>query len=399
MKSSSSSDILRFPKMILLMLICSVANFLGTLLSPALPALTKAFQVTPSVAAITMSIFLIGYCIGQLPYGPIGNRFGRKKAFYIGMSIALCGNLLGYFADTFPVLCFARFLQAVGASAGLVSAFTIIGDLHAGAAAKKSLATMSFAFGIIPGFATTIGGFVTVFAGWQSCFLVLSLYIVILWFFARKLPETAPRLHFEALKFRSVIEGYYAQFKNPHMVLCALQAGLTTASMYIFITLAPYIGINQIGLLPDTYGLLGILPSAGLFTGALISRALSEKDHRIAPALGIFLFIFAASGFTYFFARSEVTVWTLFVPAIFMYMGNNLIWSNALAQGQSRSDDKSNASAVLQFINLAVATVGVFVVQALPSTNPMTMPFVFWIIAALSLILMIKLKAFRKHPG
>ena len=189
-----SSDLIKLPKIVILLLLFTFATFLGVLFTPAIPEIAGDFNISTAIAGSTMSVFLIGYAIGQLPYGPLANRFGRKKAITIGVVIALIGTVMAFFAQSFWVLLLARFIQAIGSSVGLKVGFTMIGDMHAGESAAKALATLSLAFGFMPGLATAIGGFVTVMAGWRGCFLVLVLYTVVLWLLCQVLPETAKEL-------------------------------------------------------------------------------------------------------------------------------------------------------------------------------------------------------------
>lgn len=389
-----SSDLIKFPKITLLLLLITFATFLGLLFTPSLPGIANDFNVSEAMAGLTMSVFLIGYAIGQLPYGPLSNRFGRKQAFTIGAIIALIGTLLAYFSTEFWVLCVARFIQAIGAGSGLKVGFTMIGDLHAGDAAAKALATISIAFGFMPGLATAIGGFISVYAGWQGCFLFLSIYTVFLWLICQSLPETAKELHKDALDIKKIGHGFSCQFKDSYITLHAFLAGLSTALIYIFSTLSPYITIERIGLSPDQFGLCALIPSMGLISGAVVSRNMASRANpRILILTGILIVLVAAAVLSLCFANGLVNIWTLFIPTFFMYCGCNLIWSLSLAHGLSGATDKSNASAVMQFINVGTATAGVFLVGVVPPTTTMLLPTALGIILLLMFAIWLKLKA------
>lgn len=388
-----STDLTKFPKFLILLLLCTFASFVGLLFTPALPELGRDFGVSSSVAARTMSVFLIGYAVGQLPYGPLSNRFGRKQAITIGALIALTGMLLSYFSTSFNLLCLARFIQAIGASVGLKVAFTIIADGHSGRQAAKATSTLSAAFGFMPGLATTLGGFITVYAGWRNCFLVLSIYTVILWLLTRFLPETARELDRDALQIKRLRSGYKRQFKDLYLVLHALLAGLSSASIYVFATISPYLAIEKIGLAPDVFGLWAFVPSLGLFSGALVGRRISDKNPRVIILSGTLLFLLAVLVLSIFFANGIVNPWTLFIPTFFIYMGNNLVWSSSLSHGLSGATDKSNASAVFQFVNLCVATLAVFLSESVSSTAMMLLPTIFGILILFSFMIWLRLKA------
>ena len=99
----------------ILLLLISFATVTGILFTPALPQIAQSFGISDGRAQMTMSIFLSGYCLGQLPYGPLANRYGRKKTVYIEIALAALGSFLAYASTTFALLCAARFIQALGA--------------------------------------------------------------------------------------------------------------------------------------------------------------------------------------------------------------------------------------------------------------------------------------------
>jgi len=387
------SDILKFPKLLILLLLFSFASFMGILFTPSLPQIGKDFAVSESTAQWTMSIFLIGYALGQLPYGPIANRFGRKKAITIGILIAFIGTLIAYTAASFWVLCLARFIQAIGSAVGLKIVFTIVGDLHAGPAATKAISTLAVVFGIVPGLAAAIGGSITVIWGWQGCFLFLAIYSAILWLLCQVLPETAHELHKDALDVYKIGHNLARQMKDPFLMLHGILTGLSTTALYIFTTISPYIVIERIGLSPDQFGLWAFIPPLGIVSGSLISRTFSARmNPRVNMLCGILVVIIGTIALSLCFANSLVTVWTLFIPMYFVYIGCNLIWANASSKGLSESTDKSNASAVIQFTNMSTATVGVFLVGAFNPTATMLLPGALGVIIVLMFVTWLKLK-------
>src|SRR5271168_2327617 len=108
-----STDLLKGSKLWILFLLISFASISAVLFVPSLPLLAAHFGLTESTAQWSMTIFLIGYTVGQLPYGPIANRWGRKKAIFIGLDLALVGTLLCVFATHFWLFCLGRLVQAL----------------------------------------------------------------------------------------------------------------------------------------------------------------------------------------------------------------------------------------------------------------------------------------------
>ncbi len=384
----------------ILLLLISFATVIGLLFTPALPQLANDFGISESHAQWLMTIFLIGYCLGQLPYGPLANRFGRKPTIYAGIALSLLGSLLCFFATSFAFLCFARFIQSIGAAVGLQVTFTMVSDQRSGPAAAKMIALLSLAFGIAPGIAVTIGGFITPFAGWRGCFFFLVLYSLLLALLCLALPETSKELNPEALKIRSIVKSYFRQFKDSFLMYHAILVSLATSMIYIFATISPYIAIQALGLSPPVFGLWNLIPAAGIFCGALISQHFASKTTpRANIASGILIALLGAIVMASFFAKGHRYPSTLFLPQFFIQVGLNLAWSNSSAKGLSESYDKSNATSVLQFMNIAGAVIGVFLVGRFPPTTEMLLPAAYLIALIPMFLIWLSLKAHHKRTS
>lgn len=378
----------------ILLLLISFASVTGLLFTPALPELSRAFQISSSEAQWTMSVFLFGYCLGQLPYGPLANRFGRKPTLYVGIALAFLGSLLAAFSPSLIFLCFARFLQAIGSAVGLKITFTIISDTHSGAKATKMISLLSLAFGITPGLSVALGGLITTIASWQGCFLFLALYSALLGLLSLFLPETLRTAEKKDLRIKTIASGYLRQFKDLFLVQHALIVSLATMMIYIFATLAPFIGINRIGLSPSAFGLWNLLPALGLFCGAFLSQHFANRTAPRKNILsGILTALLGTIVLELFFTRGVLTPWTLFVPQFLIQIGLNLAWTNASSKGLSEARDKSNASAVFQFINIGGPVVGVYLIGRFSPTLDLLLPSAYLIVLVLMTTLWFRLKS------
>jgi len=366
--------VLKSRHLAILTFVVSFASVTGLLFTPALPSLGKDLGISENMAEWTISIFLVGYSLGQLPYGPIANRFGRKPALYIGTTLALLGSILAYAANSFGVLAAARFLQALGSAVGLKASFTMISDFHEGPQATESIALHSLAFGITPGLAIAAGGFITASFGWKGCFLFLIFYSLLIGLLAFFLPETARRLDPHALQVKNVIQGYRSQFKNPKLILYSLIVTSCTSIFYIFAALSPYIGMDRAGLSPAGFGLWNLVPAAGMVAGALAARGVAKTSpFRRTIWLGIGLAGAGAFAMGVFFLI-EISAPGMFLTQAAIQAGMSLVWSNANAQALGASSDKSNASAVIQFINIGGACVSSFLASFIPGAPPLLLP-------------------------
>lgn len=383
---------LAFPRILILILLISFASISAVLFTPALPGLARDFAVSEEVAQWTMSLFLVGYSIGQLPYGPLANRWGRKKAIYIGVAVAILGSLLCLIADRFWVLCLGRFLQALGSAVGLKITFTMISDQHVGPSATRALSLVMLAFGIMPGLGVAIGGFLTVSWGWKGCFVFLAIYSFLLGLLTLFLPETAQTIDSKALNISRIARGYANQFKDLFLIRHAALTGLTSALLYIFATISPYLGIETIGLTPDQFGLWSIIPSLGLFFGVLITRKLAHRQSASGAILsGILFALLGTFVMGVAFCFGYIQSWALFGSMFLIQIGDALIYTNAATHAVSHSTDKSNASAVLQFVTMSIATLGIFITGFFSPNYFLLIPISFLFISVIMTLIWLKL--------
>jgi DHA1 family bicyclomycin/chloramphenicol resistance-like MFS transporter len=164
------------PHIISLMLLSAFAAMGAIIMTPALPAIADFFGRSVGATQLAVTSFLLGYALGQLIYGPIANRYGRKIGLYIGIAIATLGSLFSILsspADSFTLLITGRFLEAIGSSAGLAISFAMINDFYFETQARKITGLLMLAFAIVPGVATAVGGILVQYIGWRACFYFL----------------------------------------------------------------------------------------------------------------------------------------------------------------------------------------------------------------------------------
>ena len=142
---------------------------------PSLPAIGAAFGASTSKAQLSLSLFLAGFAVGQIIYGPLSDRRGRKPVLLGGLFIFLIASFASAFSTSIEFLIIARFFQALGASGPIVLARAIVRDLYEGSQAGRELSRMGTIMGIVPAAAPILGGFLEAGFGWRSNFIVMVL--------------------------------------------------------------------------------------------------------------------------------------------------------------------------------------------------------------------------------
>ena len=146
---------------------------------PALPGMTVTFATDVARVQLTLSVFLIGYAVAQLFYGPVSDRYGRRPAMLFGLVLYLLSSVACMLAPSVDALIAARFFQALGACAGPVLGRTIVRDVYGPVQAARVLAYISGAMAIAPMLGPVLGGWLTEWFGWRANFALLALYAAV----------------------------------------------------------------------------------------------------------------------------------------------------------------------------------------------------------------------------
>ena len=346
-----------------LLLMISFASVNAVLFTPALPNIANYFAIQIDSAQQTVTWFLIGYAFGQLIYGPIANRFGRKKALYSGISLQIFSSLICVFSGIvheYYFLIIGRFLLALGSGVGLKMTFTLVNECYDPKNASKKISYLMLAFAITPALGVAFGGILNTYYGWESCFYAGAIYGLLLLALTTRLPETQTILKYDEFKINNLFYGYIKQFKNIQLISGGCMMGCATAFVYIFAALAPFLVITSLEFKSDEYGIANLLPALGLIFGSICSAQLIKKTSLtkciligiIISVIGVFIMLSAIS-------MHLSAIYSIFLPMILIYFGLSFIIANASTIAINSTSDKSHGSAVMNFINMSIATIAV----------------------------------------
>lgn len=366
-----------------LLLMISFASVNAVLFTPALPDIANYYAISSNTAQLTISWFLIGYAVGQLLYGPLANRFGRKPALYMGISLEILSSLLCVLAGVikdYQLLILGRFMLALGAGVGLKMTFTIVNECYEPKMASQKLSYLLIAFAITPGLGVALGGYLNNHFGWISCFYATALYGLFLLFLSTRLPETRMDLDYDALKIKHLLRSYIQQFKNKGLVLGSLYLGGGSCFVYVFAALAPFIAINLLNMNSVDYGLANLLPPIGLLAGSLMSARLVKKyPLKFVIRIGV---LFTCLGTIWMLLAMLLQVsalFALFFPMMLSYFGLSMIIANSSSIAMSETTDKAHGSAVMNFLNMGLVTLVVLSLNLI-SIKALLLPIIYMVI-------------------
>lgn len=364
---------------VILFLLVSFGSVSAVLCSPALPEMQQFFGISVGKTQFIITSYLIGYALGQLPYGPLANAIGRKKTLYIGLGVSIFGALLcvsSSFFHSFPLLIVARIIQALGACVGLKMSFTMVLDVYDAQTAPRYIARFLIAFAIMPGIATAIGGLLVQWFAWESCFYFLALFGMVMFGVVARLRETSSAQDLQELNWARVFSSYRKKLQNKPLVLCALIVGSMTGIVYVFAARAPFIGINLLEMSPAMFGVFNCLPSIGMLLGSFSTVWMMKKvpSARTLMGIGIAGAAFFALCMLLGFVFLSPSIALLFIPMSLLYIPDAWVFTTGPSLGLMTVRDKSNASAVYNFINIGMALLATLFAEKIYPESAVSLP-------------------------
>lgn len=367
-----------------LFLLISFASVNAVLFTPGLPQIADFFDIHDDKAQLTLSWFLIAYTVGQLIYGPLTNRYGKKTTLYIGICLQMFSSILCILSSPlhdFYLLVIGRFLLGLGSGVGLKITFTLVNEAFEPQEAAQKTAYLMMAFAVTPGLAVAIGGLMATHFGWESCFYLGLIYGLLLLFLVYHLPKMPHEPNKNALKIKNIMHGYGQQFKNKHLVAGGLLMGSATCFVYVYAAVAPFVAMKLFHMSPAHYGIASFLPSLGLLIGSLSSAALSTRyalKHVLQLGIGLSFITGCIMLLDTLYSQSAWLV--LFIPTMLSYFGLSLILANSSALAMQAVHNKADGSAVMNFLNMGTATLVVLSLGYF-SITPLLLPIILLTLA------------------
>ena len=278
---------------------------------PALPIIAQSFDATVSAAQLTLTSFFSGLAIGQLMWGPLSDRFGRKPTLLAGLALYLGSAIAGATASSVTEIVWLRLLQGLGMSIGPVVARSIVRDLYSHEHAARMLARMTIVFSIAPIASPLIGAQLTAWWGWQAVFVFLAVVAAaLLAAVAGGLHETAPADRASggaiqmARNFGLILRA--RDFLAPFATMLCAQAGT-----FAFVSGSAFALVRGAGVSPGAFSLMFAAVMLGQISGAWASSRLVMPvgigrmlrfGARLACAAGLLAAALAWTGFTHWLA-------------------------------------------------------------------------------------------------
>jgi DHA1 family bicyclomycin/chloramphenicol resistance-like MFS transporter len=342
----------------------------------AMPEMASTLKATAATIQLSVMTFFAGFTIGQLFYGPISDRTGRKPMIYVALAIFFVASLGCLYSNSGSTLLAWRFLQGLGGSIGMVIATAIVRDLYTGVAAAKLMSMVVLVLGIAPIVAPLLGSLILQLGTWHTIFAVLAGFaalcaaVVYLW-----LPETRMvELRAESRPNRAVI--WYAHLlKSRHFIPFAGTLALVQGGFFAYIAGSSFVLIDIYGLSPLVFSIVFGLNAIGLTIGAQLG---TRQIRRFGPKAVVraAVLVYAAAGLLLVATQlaGVANLWTTCVLLFVLIasLGGIMPSCNVLAM-EAHGAIAGTAAALVGALGFGAGALASFLLGLLDNGTPMPM--------------------------
>lgn len=366
---------------------------------PGFPAIAKDLHTEISMVSLTLTSYFIGISVGQIIYGPLLDRYGRKKPLIIGLVLYLVAALGCALAANVYWLIGLRLLQAFGGCAGMVASRAIVRDRFPVKETARIFSSLLLVMGIAPIVAPTLGGYITSHLGWRYIFIMLAAFAAMLVALVYYLLSESKSPDGEvSLRPRRIARNYWQVLSNRDFLVYGLAGSMATAGMFTYIAGSPFVIMEILGFQEKTYGWIFGINALGFISGSQVNRALlkkrdSEKVTQVSAVLILTICILALVQVFAGLTSAYTFLATLFSFLFFLgFLNPN---TTALALGPF-TRNTGVASALIGSVRMLGGAVSTALIGALH--NGTAMPMV-GIMLGCALVSFLLLFSYRLLPG
>jgi DHA1 family bicyclomycin/chloramphenicol resistance-like MFS transporter len=353
---------------------------------PAMPLMANDLHGN---AELTITGFLMGFCVAQLIWGPLSDHFGRRLPLFIGMALFMIGSVGCALSTDISQIVFWRVFQALGACTGPMLARAMIRDLFSRTRAAQMLSTLMIIMAIAPIAGPLLGGQMIKITSWHAIFWLLAvigglMFVSLFW-----LPETLPQEKRVKASLPSAFRNYYALLTNTTFMRFTLCLTFYYVAAYAFITGSPFVYITYFGVEPQHYGWLFALNVVGLMGMSVINRRLVQ--HYSLEVLLKFAVVTAAVAALVLAAAAKLEIGglILIVAAVFVFFSmNGIIAATSTAAAlDSVPNVAGSASAFMGSLQYGSGIISSLLLALLSDGTPWTMAWIIGLFTVASAVM------------
>jgi DHA1 family bicyclomycin/chloramphenicol resistance-like MFS transporter len=315
---------------------------------PALPAIRRSFGATEDQVQWSLSAFFLGFGVGQIAWGALADRFGRRGPIAAGILLYCIASIGCSLAGGVLSLAAWRFVQALGACAGPVLARAMVRDVFGRDRAASVLSLMMLVMGIAPMMAPMIGGHILLLAEWRAIFWVQAGFGIIALLGLASLPETLPPERRLAMRTMGLLEVYIQLLTSRRYLGYSLCSAMIYGGMFAYLAGTPFVYIEIFKVRPENYGYLFGVNIIGMMivntiNSRIVLRVGTDRLLRIGCLLAAFFgLVLLGCAVTGFGALAGIAV-----PLFFFLAMTGMVGANAMAGGMSTFPHAAGSASAL----------------------------------------------------
>lgn len=265
---------------------------------PSFESIADEFSVPKASVGFSLTSYFVGIALGQLAYGPVMDRFGRKIPLLIGLVLYILAALSCYFSPDLTWLIISRFFLAHGASAGMVASKAVVRDIFPAEQVAGAISFLMLIMGGAPILAPTVGGLVIAHFSWQTIFMILAGFAGLMFLSVKfLLPESFRPDKSVELKPLRVLDNYREIFRDKIFLTFSVAGGLTVGALFAYISNAPTLFMDGFDLTESQFGYVFGANAGGYILGTQINRFVLKRNStfQVSYVASLILFLIGLS--------------------------------------------------------------------------------------------------------
>lgn len=387
---SRASASAALPSILILAFMASLGPFGDTEYTPSLPRIAEALGITYGQAQLTMTIYLAGFALSQLLYGPFSDRFGRRPVILVAILTFLGGSLICALSTDLSLMLLGRFIQSLGASAGGTISNAAVRDAFPEAIRTRVFLQVNTLFALAPGVGPIAGGLIDHYFGWEANFYLLALLAALLLvtlFFG--FAETNRHLDPDAATPRHFLRNYLHLLTHPIYMFYVVIIGLGIGVIYSSLIEAPRLIMVELGYPSKTFTVVALCIVGGFILGAGLCGWLSRHLSDFALVVcGLCIMLAGSLALGWLDHRGWITLETTLAAITLIYVGLAFVVPVATSRAVAPFAETAGcASALLGSVSMALASVSTLLISLLPHHAAQSMSITFTLLTVLGLAL------------
>lgn len=375
---------------IVVFMMVTLGQFGVDLYLPSMPHIATSLHSSISSIKLTIPLYLLGFGVSQLFYGPISDSIGRKPILHFGLVLFLISSLGALFSTNALILIIFRTFQGLGIGAAIVNVRAVMRDAFHGKQMAKVSAWIAMVWSMTPVVAPVLGGYIQRYLGWRVNFSVMFFYAAVVWIFIfLLLPETLDREHRKPVHVHSVLKTYKKIFTDKVFLSFSVMSGLCYGYFVSYVTASPFLFQTQLGLTPVQYGWAILAIAFGTAIGSIIcSRIVSYVRITHVILVGSSLMV-ASTCILFFLSLAGVfNIFSLLIPPLFATLGGGMMLPNCTTGAMTHYKKNAGiAGAALGFVQMFISFVFSMIISHLPTKNAFPLSVELLIISVLMFFL------------